>query len=87
MVDKPDLRYGMEMVDLDEIAKACDFAVFKGAVEAGGAVRAINVKGLGGLARKKIDARQISLRVMALRDLLISQFLRTVKRSVHSLSS
>lgn len=54
--DKPDLRYGMEMVDLDEVAKACDFVVFKGAVEAGGAVRAINVKGLGGLARKKIDA-------------------------------
>jgi len=54
--DKPDLRYGMEIVSLDDIAAKSEFVVFKGSVEAGGTVRAINVKGLGGLARKKIDA-------------------------------
>ncbi len=43
--DKPDLRYGLEIVDVADIAKESEFGVFKNAIEAGGVVRAINVKG------------------------------------------
>lgn len=54
--DKPDLRFGMELTNVTEVVKNCDFAVFKGAVSAGGSVRGINAKGQGGMPRKKIDA-------------------------------
>ena len=53
--DKPDLRFGMELTDVSETVKDCEFAVFKGALEAGGSVRGINVKGQGAMPRKKID--------------------------------
>ncbi len=53
--DKPDIRFGMELTDVTEVVKNCDFAVFKGAVENGGSVRGINAKGQGAMPRKKID--------------------------------
>ena len=53
--DKPDTRFGMEMTDVTEVVKDCEFVVFKGAIENGGTVRGINAKGQGGMARKKID--------------------------------
>ncbi len=53
--DKPDTRFGMELTDVTETVKDFDFVVFKGAVENGGSVRGINVKGQGGMPRKKID--------------------------------
>lgn len=54
--DKPDTRFGMELVNVSETVKDCDFMVFKGALENGGSVRGLNAKGLGDLGRKKIDA-------------------------------
>lgn len=54
--DKPDMRFGMELVDVSEIVKKCEFAVFHNALEQGGSVRGINAKGQGSMARKKIDA-------------------------------
>ena len=53
--DKPDTRFGMELIDVTEVVKDCEFVVFKGAIENGGTVRGINAKGQGGMARKKID--------------------------------
>lgn len=53
--DKPDIRFGMELNDVTEAVRGCEFAVFKGAVENGGSVRGINAKGQGGMPRKKID--------------------------------
>ncbi|MGI6011494.1 MAG: aspartate--tRNA ligase [Ruminococcus sp.] len=53
--DKPDLRFGMELQDVSQTVKDCEFAVFKNALEAGGSVRGINAKGQGGMPRKKID--------------------------------
>lgn len=53
--DKPDLRFGMELTDVSEVVKDCEFAVFKGALENGGSVRGINAKGQGTMPRKKID--------------------------------
>ena len=55
--DKPDTRFGMTLIDITEEVKGCDFAVFSDAAAMkNGSVRGINVKGQGGMARKKIDA-------------------------------
>ena len=53
--DKPDLRYGFEIVDLTDVFADSGFQVFKGAVAAGGAVRAIRAPGGGSLSRAQID--------------------------------
>ncbi|MBR6789405.1 MAG: aspartate--tRNA ligase [Oscillospiraceae bacterium] len=54
--DKPDIRYGMEITDLSDMVKDCGFAVFTGAVAAGGSVRGIVVKnGASVYTRKEID--------------------------------
>ena len=53
--DKPDTRFGMELVDVSEVVKECGFGVFTGALENGGSVRGINVEGQGAMPRKKID--------------------------------
>ena len=54
--DKPDLRFGMELKNVTDVVRGCEFAVFKGAIENGGSVRGINADGQGGMPRKKIDA-------------------------------
>jgi len=53
--DKPDLRYGLEIRDLGELARGGPFRIFSQAVEAGGAVRGIRVPGGAELSRKAID--------------------------------
>jgi aspartyl-tRNA synthetase len=54
--DKPDLRFGLEIVDLGDIAERTEFGVFRNALAAGGKVRAINAKGAGAkLSRREID--------------------------------
>ena len=53
--DKPDTRFGMELVNVSELVRECGFGVFTGALENGGSVRGINAKGQGGMPRKKID--------------------------------
>ena len=54
--DKPDLRFGMELKNVSETVKDCQFVVFKSALENGGSVRGINAEGQAGMPRKKIDA-------------------------------
>lgn len=54
--DKPDIRFGIELVDLTDIVKGCEFKVFSDAIDAGGSVRAINAKGCGHYPRKQIDS-------------------------------
>src|SRR5215208_3166613 len=53
--DKPDIRFGLELADVSEIARSSEFKVFRGAVESGGSVRGICVRGLGDLSRREID--------------------------------
>lgn len=54
--DKPDTRFGMELVDVSDVVKGCGFSVFTSALENGGSVRGINAKGQAEMPRKKIDA-------------------------------
>ena len=53
--DKPDVRFGMELIDVSEVVAGCGFGVFTDALENGGSVRGINVKGQAAMSRKKID--------------------------------
>lgn len=53
--DKPDLRFGLELVDLSDIAATSGVKVFASVVEKGGQVKAINAKGCGTWSRKEID--------------------------------
>ena len=53
--DKPDLRFGMEITDITDVVKDVDFMVFKNAIEIGGSVRALCLKGGASMGRKDID--------------------------------
>ncbi len=53
--DKPDTRFGMELINVSNTVAGCGFGVFTGALEQGGSVRGINAKGQGTMPRKKID--------------------------------
>ena len=53
--DRPDIRFGMELVNLTDIVRGCGFGVFSKAVEAGGIVKAINCKGAGNWSRGDIE--------------------------------
>jgi aspartyl-tRNA synthetase len=55
-VDRPDLRYGLEIADVSAAAGESEFVVFRGAVEQGGVVRGFAVPGAADFSRKKIDA-------------------------------
>ncbi len=53
--DRPDVRFGMELIDLTEIAANCGFKVFRSIADKGGTVRAINAKGCADFTRKELD--------------------------------
>jgi len=53
--DKPDLRFGMELVDCSEPARESEFKIFRDALEKGGVVKALRVPGKGGASRKELD--------------------------------
>ena len=86
--DKPDIRFGMELTDVSEVVKDCEFVVFKNALENGGSVRGINAKGQGQCrVRKSINwliwqktlVRKVShtwqYRKMAQSSLLFAKFM------------
>jgi len=54
--DKPDTRFGMELVNISDLVADSEFKVFAGAVKNGGSVRGINAKGCGNFSRKEIDS-------------------------------
>ncbi len=54
--DHPDLRFGLEIQDIGDLAAQSNFRVFTQALEHGGLVRGINAKGLGSLSRREVDA-------------------------------
>jgi len=53
--DKPDLRFGMELVDLTDVLRGSEFGVFRATAEAGGIIKAIRVEGCASYSRKQID--------------------------------
>lgn len=53
--DKPDLRFGLELVDLSDLLRNSEFKVFSGTIAAGGVVKALRAPGCGGFSRKEIS--------------------------------
>jgi len=53
--DRPDTRFGLELVNLTDIARTCGFKVFRSIADEGGTVRAINAKGCATFSRKDLD--------------------------------
>ncbi len=53
--DRPDIRFGMELQDISEVAGRCSLKVFNQVVSSGGVVKAINAKGMADLSRKDLD--------------------------------
>jgi aspartyl-tRNA synthetase len=53
--DKPDLRYGLELVDVSDVAAASQFGVFRTALDTGGQVKGLRIPGAGSYSRKQID--------------------------------
>jgi aspartyl-tRNA synthetase len=54
--DNPDIRFGLELKNISDLAVGCGFSVFENAVATGGAVQGINATGCGDYTRKQIDA-------------------------------
>ena len=71
--DKPDLRFGMELVDVSDLVRDCGFGVFSDCVKNGGYVRCITVKGQAQMPRKKIDALTEFVRGYGLKGLAYIQ--------------
>jgi aspartyl-tRNA synthetase len=53
--DKPDMRFGMELIDISDAVRGSDFKVFEAVLSNGGQVKAINVKGHAGIPRRELD--------------------------------
>ncbi len=53
--DAPDTRFGMELCDITALAGEAEFAIFRQAIEAGGQVKGLNVRGCAGYSRKELD--------------------------------
>jgi aspartyl-tRNA synthetase len=68
--DKPDLRYGLEINDFTELVRGTEFAVFRGAVESGGAVEGICVPGGASFSRREIDELTEVVKTMGARGLV-----------------
>jgi aspartyl-tRNA synthetase len=67
--DKPDLRFGMELIDVSEIFGKSDFRVFQSALEAGGVVKCIVAPGCAEYSRKEVDALTESARTLGAKGL------------------
>ncbi|HUF35393.1 MAG TPA: aspartate--tRNA ligase [Gemmatimonadales bacterium] len=68
--DKPDLRYGLEIVDATGLFRDAEFGITRSAIEAGGRVRGIRVPGGAGLSRKQVDEIEVAARSLGAAGLL-----------------
>lgn len=73
-VDRPDLRFGLEIQDLVDMAKGCGFQVFENVVDSGGAVRGFKLPGAGSFSRKQVDALVAYVQPFGARGLVPVQF-------------
>ncbi|MEX2246250.1 MAG: aspartate--tRNA ligase [Dehalococcoidia bacterium] len=77
--DKPDLRYGLELMDYSNVVRGTEFAVFRTAVESGGVVEGICVPGGAGFGRKEIDALTETVKTVGAKGLVSMAFLADVE--------
>ncbi|MDO4922239.1 MAG: aspartate--tRNA ligase [Phascolarctobacterium sp.] len=82
--DKPDLRFGMELVNMADVVKDADFTVFRSVIENGGQVKAINVKGYANIPRREADHLKDFVAIYGAKGLAYIQYLAdgTVKSPI-----
>jgi len=82
--DKPDLRFGMELVNMVDAVKDADFTVFRSVIENGGQVKAINVKGYANIPRREADNLKDFVAIYGAKGLAYIQYLAdgTVKSPI-----
>ena len=82
--DKPDLRFGMELVNMADAVKDADFTVFRSVIENGGQVKAINVKGYANIPRREADNLKDFVGIYGAKGLAYIQYLQdgTVKSPI-----
>ena len=82
--DKPDLRFGMELVNMADAVKDADFTVFRSVIENGGQVKAINVKGYANIPRREADNLKEFVAIYGAKGLAYIQYLAdgTVKSPI-----
>ena len=68
-VDKPDMRFGVELMDCNEIFKDSTFKVFSGAIQSGGSVKAINAKGLADVTQGELRKLEDSAKALGAKGL------------------
>jgi aspartyl-tRNA synthetase len=68
-IDKPDLRFGMELVDFSETFRASSFKVFSGTVKKGGSIKAINAKGLADITQGELKSLEDAAKSLGARGL------------------
>ena len=73
--DKPDTRFGMEIVDVTELLRGSEFGVFRTTIENGGTIRAILVPGQAGISRQEIDAVTVKAKSMGAKGLVTIGYL------------
>lgn len=73
--DKPDLRFGMELVNMADAVKDADFTVFRSVIENGGQVKAINVKGYANIPRREADNLKDFVAIYGAKGLAYIQYL------------
>jgi aspartyl-tRNA synthetase len=73
--DKPDIRYGLELVDLTNAVRGTEFIVFKSAIDSHGAIEGINVPGGAAFSRKEIDALTETVKTYGAKGLVSIGFL------------
>ena len=67
--DKPDLRFGMELIDVSDVFAKSDFRVFQSAIEAGGVIKCIVASGCAEYSRKEVDALTESAKMLGAKGL------------------
>jgi len=72
--DKPDIRFGLELVDFTDLVRSTQFAVFRGAADSGGTVQGICVPGMADMPRKEIDALTEQAKSLGARGLVTVGF-------------
>ena len=68
-VDKPDMRFGMELQDCGDIFKASGFKVFSGALQSGGSVKAVNIKGLADITQGELRTLEDTAKTLGAKGL------------------
>jgi len=80
--DKPDLRFGMKLIDFTETLQDCEFKVFSSAAQAGGVIKGVVVPGQAGLSRKQVSEIEEEAKLVGAKGLAWIAFSRELRSPI-----